>query len=552
MPNWNSSVIPVTTPDGEVHQEEPAPVPRHLEERLVPGPRVARLHVGHHDGEPEGEGDEEEVEEGDGGELDPGEYCDAHAPTSLSWPDCPFNNRAAVRVDSPGDDGAVSGWLRHQASSVRETARRRRRPRGGCRASCSSLQTGLLARIVDGVIFRHSAARLPPAALRRRAGRHPPARGRHRGIRAKHGDARCAAKVKQAAARAMRRSHIERHRAPRACRHAVPGRSRTSPSTRWKRWTPTSRSTCPSGRSPPSSPSRSSPWSSRWTGSPGSCSCSPRSSCPLSMIVIGDQAHERNQRLWARLAADERHGSWTSCRGFPPCGCSTPRDGRRRQIERASDEHRVLTMSVLRIAFLSSFMLELISAVSIAIVAVISGLPSSPRDHGLQPRVLHPAHRPGVLPHAAHARDPVPLPHGGGERRGADRSFPGAAAASRGRRGSGTARTSHEPARNRAAGRGLLLWRRAGPFGPVSLAITPGQHVAITGPSGAGKSTLLALLNRFAHPQNGEITIDGVPLAVLDPAEWRRAVAWLPQRPTLFHGTVGDNVRLGQPDASNG
>ncbi len=64
---------------GEVHEEEPAPVFRHRQVRLVPGPRVAGLHPGDHDGEPEGEGNEEEVKEGNGGKLDPGEYRDTHA-----------------------------------------------------------------------------------------------------------------------------------------------------------------------------------------------------------------------------------------------------------------------------------------------------------------------------------------------------------------------------------------------------------------------------------------------------------------------------------------
>ena len=78
MPNWNSSVMPGDHPDGEVHQRGACSSTSPFQEGLVPRPRVAGLHVGDHDGEPEGERDEEEVEEGDGGELDPGEYCDAH------------------------------------------------------------------------------------------------------------------------------------------------------------------------------------------------------------------------------------------------------------------------------------------------------------------------------------------------------------------------------------------------------------------------------------------------------------------------------------------
>ncbi|HEY9593019.1 MAG TPA: ABC transporter transmembrane domain-containing protein, partial [Spirochaetia bacterium] len=94
---------------------------------------------------------------------------------------------------------------------------------------------------------------------------------------------------------------------------------------------------------------------------------------PFSMIVIGEESHARNARLWARLAVmsgrflDVLQGL-TTVRMFGAARREAA------EIAKASDEHRALTMSVLRIAFLSSFMLELISAVSIAIVAVVSGL----------------------------------------------------------------------------------------------------------------------------------------------------------------------------------
>ena len=91
------------------------------------------------------------------------------------------------------------------------------------------------------------------------------------------------------------------------------------------------------------------------------------------MIVIGDEAHERNRRLWGRLA--QMSGRFLDVlQGLATVRMFDAAAREAREIERASDEYRVLTLSVLRVAFLSSFMLELISAVSIAIVAVISGL----------------------------------------------------------------------------------------------------------------------------------------------------------------------------------
>ena len=270
---------------------------------------------------------------------------------------------------------------------------------------------------------------------------------------------------------------------------------------------------------------------------------------PVSMIVIGEQAHERNRRLWSRLAL--MSGRFLDVLQ----GLATVRlfDAVQREtaaIEQASRDHRLLTLSVLRIAFLSSFMLELISAVSIAIVAVISGfrllhgtMAFSPAyfillvapEYFLTLRTL------GSLYHSrmeaisaaeqiqAFLTDPTNAPE------------PVRAM---------TGRVARAPS---IAFHDVNFSYAAAPvLAGFSLSIPSGQHLALTGPSGAGKSTILALLNRFARPQGGTIEIDGVPIDDLGEAEWRRIVAWLPQRPTLFHGSVRDNVRLGRQDASDG
>src|SRR5262249_46061443 len=72
----------------------------------------------------------------------------------------------------------------------------------------------------------------------------------------------------------------------------------------------------------------------------------------------------------------------------------------------------------------------------------------------------------------------------------------------------------------------------------VDLELRPGEMVALVGPSGAGKSTLVALLLGFASPSAGRIRVGDVDLADVDPAAWRRRTAYVPQRPTLFRGTV--------------
>jgi ATP-binding cassette subfamily C protein CydCD len=85
---------------------------------------------------------------------------------------------------------------------------------------------------------------------------------------------------------------------------------------------------------------------------------------------------------------------------------------------------------------------------------------------------------------------------------------------------------------------------------PTSVELRPGRVVALVGPSGAGKSTLLSVLLGFQTPTAGAVRVGGVDLCDVDLRQWRRQVAWLPQRPALLAGTVADNVRLGMPDAS--
>jgi ATP-binding cassette, subfamily B, bacterial len=84
-----------------------------------------------------------------------------------------------------------------------------------------------------------------------------------------------------------------------------------------------------------------------------------------------------------------------------------------------------------------------------------------------------------------------------------------------------------------------------------SLHVQPGETVALVGPSGAGKSTVFSLLLRFHDPQSGTITVDGVDVRALDPAELRDTIALVPQSPTIFATTAADNIRYGRLDATD-
>ena len=85
----------------------------------------------------------------------------------------------------------------------------------------------------------------------------------------------------------------------------------------------------------------------------------------------------------------------------------------------------------------------------------------------------------------------------------------------------------------------------------ISMTIAPGETVALVGPSGAGKSTILQLLMRFYDPQSGAITFDGVDLRDMTRADFRSAMALVPQDPVIFAASARENIRFGRPEASD-
>ncbi|QBF31097.1 ABC transporter transmembrane domain-containing protein [Thalassococcus sp. S3] len=84
----------------------------------------------------------------------------------------------------------------------------------------------------------------------------------------------------------------------------------------------------------------------------------------------------------------------------------------------------------------------------------------------------------------------------------------------------------------------------------VSLKIAPGETVAFVGPSGAGKTTIIQMLLRFYDPDQGRILLDGVDLAAMERATFRKELALVPQDPVIFAASARDNIRFGRPDAT--
>lgn len=84
----------------------------------------------------------------------------------------------------------------------------------------------------------------------------------------------------------------------------------------------------------------------------------------------------------------------------------------------------------------------------------------------------------------------------------------------------------------------------------LSLTVRRGETLALAGPSGCGKSTLIGVLLGLVAPDSGEVRVGGVPLAEIDPGTWHAGLAWVPQRPHLFGGSILENVRAGRAGAT--
>ena len=274
---------------------------------------------------------------------------------------------------------------------------------------------------------------------------------------------------------------------------------------------------------------------------------------PVFMVLAGSAAEKASRNRFAQLA---RFGAaFMDALG----GLVTLRQlgAAERVADRLAadgEEYRRLTMQVLRVAFLSALVLEFFATVSIAIVAVLIGFRLLWHELAfrqglfillLAPEFYLPLRALGAL---RHARMDALAAAG----RLAALDAPGADA------GDVAVATIAPP---EDSGRAPVVrfeavgfdheGRRAVLDG-CTLELVPGKLTALVGASGAGKSTLVDLLLRFARPASGCIRIDGADLARLDPLRWRERVAWVPQRPHVFEGSVHDNLVLARPSADEG
>ncbi len=269
---------------------------------------------------------------------------------------------------------------------------------------------------------------------------------------------------------------------------------------------------------------------------------------PLFMALVGASTKERMDR---QLSTLERLGGHflDVVAGLPTLKVFGRARAQAAAIREITDRYRRTALSTLRVTFLSSLILELVATISVALVAVAIGLRLLNGELGLRtalfalvlaPEAYLPLRRLGANYHAsaegvAAAERVFALLDAPSPPRGTRTRFP-------------------DPARADLLVEDLHF-RYPGRVQPaldgISLTAHAGEILALTGPSGCGKSTLLAVLLGLVRPDAGSVRVGEAELAELDLEAWRRALAWVPQRPHLFGASIAENVRLGRPGADD-
>ena len=266
---------------------------------------------------------------------------------------------------------------------------------------------------------------------------------------------------------------------------------------------------------------------------------------PVFMVFVGYRAEAINQRQWQKLLLMSSHfldvlQGITTLKLF----------GRARDeieiVARISDDYRKTTMAGVRIAFLTSAALEFFSSLAIALVAVIFGVRLL---HGhinffpaflvllLAPEYFVPLRGLSTYYHARMTAIAA-----------ARRIFevldaPVATAGTQVMPGAAGLEICCESLRFSYSGGENVL-------DGLSCVFPAGKITALVGPSGAGKTTLARVLLGFVRPEQGTVRINGtVDLASLAPEAWWESLAWVPQTPRLFHGSIAANLRLGRAQA---
>ena len=268
---------------------------------------------------------------------------------------------------------------------------------------------------------------------------------------------------------------------------------------------------------------------------------------PVFMILIGRATEARTRARWDALSRLSTHFV-DVVRGLPTLRAFNRSEPQAARIDGSSEEYRRTTMDVLRVSFVSGAVLDLTATIATALVAVTLGVRLVDGAIGLgaaltilllTPELYAPLRALAAQFHASAdglaAADRIidlidgtspPIARGGADPPPAWRSI------------------RLEGVRVHHADRATAV------LDGVDLEIRRGEIVALTGASGAGKSTVASLLLGLRSPDAGAVMIGEHDLASIDVVAWRREVAWVPQHPTMFRGSVRENVAMSDRGAS--
>lgn len=276
---------------------------------------------------------------------------------------------------------------------------------------------------------------------------------------------------------------------------------------------------------------------------------------PIFMILVGVGAADANRRNFQALARLSGH-FLDRLKGLRTLQLFMRTQAEGEAIRDASEDFRERTMEVLRLAFLSTAVLEFFAAISVALVAVYFGF--SYIDHlnfgsygvkvtlftGLFVLFLAPEFYAPLRELGAHY-------HAKAQAIGAAEQLLEFLEAEVSEPAAGTA-PFHADSPVKVEAKGLEVLSAEGKVlvGPIDFTLEAGSRTALIGVSGAGKSSLVNALLGFA-PYRGELKVNGLELATLDMSQWRLQLGWLSQNPQLFHASLRDNLLLAKPTASD-